>query len=275
MNLTGLRSRTSGAVLTLALLLGVIVASGATAQAQYRDYDDRYDSRYGTWSESRTRDYAFKLGYHTGYSESQEARERGDRRSYRDMAGYRNDINGYRSFMRHEDSYRSQYRRGYEAGFNDLRAGRERRHGRRDVEQVLGADLDDVYDSNDRWYDRWDDRDDRRGNRRDDRWNDRDGRNWPGRRDDDNYGNNARQELYRIAQQNGYRDGVRRGQEDRNRNRRSDFDNHREYREAINGYRNEYGARAYYQQAYREGFRSGYDDGYRRVNNGRRFPWPF
>lgn len=268
MNLNGLRSKASGAVLTLALLLGVMVASGTTAQAQYRDYGDRNDTRYGTWSQSRTADYAYKLGYHTGYSESRQAQNRGHRGSYRDLAGYRNDTNGYRSFMRHEDTYRSQYRRGYEAGFNDLRAGRQRRYDRGDVERVLGAGLDDVYESNDRWYDRWEDRDDR--NDRDGRWNDRNDRD--GRWNDRN---DSRQELYRIAQQNGYRDGVRRGQEDRARNRRSDFDNHREFREAINGYRNEYGARAAYQQAYREGFRSGYDAGYRNSNNGRRFPWPF
>jgi flagellar biosynthesis/type III secretory pathway protein FliH len=83
----------------------------------------------------------------------------------------------------------------------------------------------------------------------------------------------SRQELYRIASQNGYRDGLRLGRQDRARNRQSDFDNHREYRDAVNGYRNEYRAREYYQQAYREGFRSGYEDGYRRNNPGRR--WPF
>jgi hypothetical protein len=251
-------------VVTLALLLGVMVASGATAQAQYRDYGGSYGTQYGTWPESRTRDYAYKLGYHTGYSESRQAQNRGHRGSYRDLPGYRNDNNGYRVFMGHENSYRSQYRRGYEAGFNDLRAGRQRKYDRGDVERALGGNLDDVYrDDDDRWYDRDDNWWDRKWpNRRNDRWDDRDG-------------NMSRQELYRIAQQNGYRDGVRRGQEDRARNRRSDFDNHREYREAMNGYRNEYRSREYYQQAYREGFRSGYEDGYRRNNSGRRFPWPF
>jgi hypothetical protein len=84
--------------------------------------------------------------------------------------------------------------------------------------------------------------------------------------------------MYRIAQDNGYRDGLRQGQDDVNRRRRYDYNDDSRYRDASNGYRSEYGNRDAYRNAYREGFKRGYDEGYRRSGNNRggiRLPWPF
>ncbi len=157
------------------------------------------------------------------------------------------------------NTYRDYYRRGAEAGFKDGFAGRSRRYDRQDVERLLGARMVDVYgesDGNGGW---WGDRDNRGNGRWDDRRNDR----------------NDRNDVSRIAQQNGYRDGVRRGQEDRSRNRRFDYDDSSEYRDASRGYRSDYGNREAYRNAYRDAFRSGYEDGYRNNRSNSRFPWPF
>jgi hypothetical protein len=248
----------SGAALTLAMMLGITIASGASAQAQYRDYDRNggYGQR-GYWPKERTRDYAYKLGYHNAYTEARRAYNSGYRPSAKSMPGYHADTNGYLDYMRYRDDYRSSYRKGYEQGFNDSMNNRARRYDRGDVEQVLGRDLERTYEDDD-WRDR-DNRGDRRGGYNDD-WR------------------NGRNNMYRIAQDNGYRDGLRQGQDDVNRRRRYDYNDDSRYRDASNGYRSEYGNRDAYRNAYREGFKRGYDEGYRRSGNNRggvRLPWPF
>jgi hypothetical protein len=247
MKFNSLRSVVSGA----ALLLVFSVLLGASAQAQqYRDYqNDRYGQQ-GSWSRERTRDYAFKLGYHQAYSEAGDYVRHGERPNFRNMPGYRNDVNGYLVVMGNRDDYRNSYRRGYEQGFNDSLNGRPRRYGKRAVEEALGGRLKDVY--NDDRYDQ----DDWYNGRRDDRdWNrdNRDGRN----------DHNDRNDTYRIAQQNGYREGLRQGQDDASRRRNSNFENDNRYRDALSGYRPQLGNREEYRRAYREGFRQGYEEGYR------------
>ncbi|HKP11477.1 MAG TPA: hypothetical protein VJZ91_05180, partial [Blastocatellia bacterium] len=190
-----------------ALMLVLSVLLGASAQAQDRDYrNDRgqYGDQ-GQWSRERTRDYAFKLGYHTGYSEVRDNLQNGSRRSLRDIPGYRNDTNGHLSWMGYRDDYRSAYRRGFEQAYQDYTSNRPRRYSRQDVERALGRNLKDTY--NDDRYDRDDwypgRRDDDRGRDRDPNWRDRD-------RD----GRNDRNDAYRVAQEFGYREGLRQGQDD-------------------------------------------------------------
>ncbi len=249
MNRKSLRKVTGGAM-GLALVLGITIA---TAQAQYRDYGYRGggDSQ-GSWSPDRTRDYAFKLGYHQSYSAARDARDNGYRGSYRDMPGYRNDTNGYLDFMGYRDDYRDAYRSGYESGFRDAFSGRERRYGRDEVEAVLGERLRDAYADESDYQDR----------------------NWRGGRDEYDYRNRGRGDIFAIAQQNGYRDGIRRGDEDRQRHFGFDFERSNQYRDALTGYRSEYGSRDRYRDAYREGYRRGYSEGFRRGENNRG-RWPF
>src|ERR1044071_4335162 len=123
----------SGAALTLAMMLGITIASGASAQAQYRDYD-RNGYGQGSWSKERTRDYAYKLGYHNAYTEARRAYNSGYSPNDKSMPGYRADTNGYLDYMRYRDDYRSSYRKGYEQGFNDSMNNRARRYDRGDVE---------------------------------------------------------------------------------------------------------------------------------------------
>lgn len=61
----------------------------------------------------------------------------------------------------------------------------------------------------------------------------------------------------------GYSDGYRQGFDDGEDRDRRDPTRHRDYREADQGYRDEYGRKDAYRDAYRFGFADGYDDGYR------------
>ena len=260
MRFSSLRRVVSGTVLAVAL--GVLLS--ASAMAQYRDYQDdryRYDDRYGQygtqgrWSKDRVRDYALKLGYHQGYSQVRDAMQYGGRRSVRDIPGYRDDDNGHLAWMGYRDDYRSAYRRGFEMAYDDFMHNRPRRYNREDVERVLGGNLKETY--NDDRYDRYDRNDrggywDRDRNDRDDRY-DRNG----------HYGRVDRNELYRVAQQNGYREGLRHGQDDAYRRRDFNYEHDSEYRDATSGYRSEYGNRDEYRRAFREGYRQGYEEGYR------------
>jgi hypothetical protein len=250
MSLNSFKRTASGAALLL--VCGVMLS--AAVQAQDRDYrNDRNSGQYGQgrWSRDRVRDFAFKLGYHTGYSEVRDTLQYG-RRSLRDIPGYRNDGNGYLTWMGYRDDYRGAYRKGFELAYDDFTHGRERRYNRTDVERVLGGNLKELY--NDDRYDR----DDWYPGRRDDRDRGRDGD-----RDRDRNGRYDRNEIYRLAQQNGYREGLRQGQDDSSRRRGFDYERDSRYRDALGGYRSEYGDRENYRRAYREGFRQGYEEGYR------------
>lgn len=95
----------------------------------------------------------------------------------------------------------------------------------------------------------WHDQRDR--DRRDDRWDDRRDGRW------DNRGRNN--SWYREQEQKGFRDGLRRGQEDAETRRIPDPNNSSHYRKG--------------NEAYRDGFRDGYRQGYRqnaRYDRGRR-----
>ncbi len=280
----GMRRTAIGIAMSTALALGILMSASAPAQAQYRGYDDRngyggYDG-HAQWSNERTKDYAFKLAYHNAYTDARRDYDGRSRSGYKDMPGYHNDSNAYRSWMGNRNDYRSAYRKGYEAGFKDSIESRPRRYDRDDVERVLGGDLKQVYGNHGDYRDDpyGDDRGDRdrdwnnQGRDRDHDWNnqgrDRD-HDWNDRRRDN------RSETYRIAQQNGYRDGLRTGQEDRNRSRASGPDRSDRFRNAQSGYRSGYGDRELYRQAYREGFRQGYAEGYRSGRGRFTFPRPF
>ena len=234
----------TGAVILMAIALAI--ANPAEASTAQWGRDDR---SYGVrWDRDRERRYAYLLGYHTSYSEGRDSR--GYRANFKDMAGYRDGMNGWLDWMGDRNTYRDSYRKGYEDGFKDGQSGRTRRYDRDDVERVLGRSLKEVY-GDDR-YDRYRDRDrDRDRGRSDDR------------HDRDDRGRYSRDELYRIAQQNGYRDGYHHGDDDRQHRRSFDYDHSTQYRDALAGYQSQYGDRETYRQGYRDGYRRGYEDGFR------------
>jgi hypothetical protein len=256
MKLKSLKKSFIGTAVGLVMMFGVTVA---TANAQYRDYDNRGRSYSDSWSRERTMDYAFKLGYHQAYSEARDARNNGFRGSLRDLPGYHNDGNGYLSYMNYLSDYRVAYRRGYESGANDAFAGRERRFGRNEVEQVLGQRLPDAYPDEGGYQER--------PEYRGEDGRDRDWRDSGERRND-------WRNVDAIAQRNGFQDGLRQGEQDRFRRVRFDYQRSSDYRNALNGYRFEFGNRDRYRDSYREGFRRGYSEGFSRSNDNRN-RWPF
>jgi hypothetical protein len=80
----------------------------------------------------------------------------------------------------------------------------------------------------------------------------------------DRYGRFDRDDVARIAHDNGYRDGQRMGERDREFGRRFDPDNNWMFRRADTGYRFWFGNRDFYRANYRDGFTQGYQDGFSR-----------
>jgi hypothetical protein len=76
------------------------------------------------------------------------------------------------------------------------------------------------------------------------------------------YRNDARS----VAFNNGYQDGLRRGQDAARDRRAFDIEREKEYRKADDGYRREYGDRNFYRDEFRRGFAQGYQEGYSRAN---------
>jgi hypothetical protein len=68
----------------------------------------------------------------------------------------------------------------------------------------------------------------------------------------------------RAAHENGYRDGLKRGEQAARSNKAFDARMERDYRDASNGYNRSYGDRDRYRDDYRGGFALGYRDGYYR-----------
>jgi hypothetical protein len=69
---------------------------------------------------------------------------------------------------------------------------------------------------------------------------------------------------YSAAYDNGYRDGLEKGREDRGDNDSFDPVRHSRYRSADRGYESRYGTKEQYKLAYRDGFEAGYEQGFGR-----------
>ena len=70
---------------------------------------------------------------------------------------------------------------------------------------------------------------------------------------------------YNAAFDNGFRDGLEKGREDRGDNDSFDPVRHSWYRSGDRGYNSRYGTRDNYKLAYRDGFEAGYEQAYGRV----------
>jgi hypothetical protein len=88
-------------------------------------------------------------------------------------------------------------------------------------------------------------------------------------RDRDNDGIDDRYErrgTERVAERQGYEQGLRAGREDRARRERFDFRDEGAFQDATYGYRDEYGNRELYRRNFRQAFRQGYERGYGATN---------
>ncbi|HXG95136.1 MAG TPA: hypothetical protein VNN73_22555, partial [Blastocatellia bacterium] len=177
-----------------ALMLAVmLMAATATVQAQTRDHDYDTDDncyRYGRYAGYSMYRIAEENGYRDGVEHGRE--HRAERHSY-DPKGtrhYKDAVEGYCDQWRDKDGYKRAYREAFLRGYDEGYRG--------------GYYGNDPYYRDDPYY--------------------RGGDYGHGRNDDDyRYGRYGRSDIYRIAQQNGYRDGLRHGEEDRSRRRGYDY----------------------------------------------------
>src|SRR5215471_4219026 len=155
-----------------------------------------------------------------GYNRGYEDASQNSYRTYRDVQRWREGSEGWQDPMGSRTIFRDSFRRGFVSGFIDERRGRARRYSQGDVDRILPSF-------------------DRRG---------------PGA------GLRYDRDINRIANDNGYRDGQRRGLFDARRGYRIELNTISQFRIGLNGYRTEYGDREQYRQAYRDGFRRGYEE---------------
>ena len=145
------KNKIKGAGLAFSLLVGMGVASGITAQAQYpqypnvqygqnRDYNNRDErgrnrdyrrgrrqnrssDEYPNWGGSfQLRQTALNAGYNNGIEEGRKDRQKRDRFDFRDEGDFQKATADYSSRLGDRELYRRYFReafeRGYEAGFN-------------------------------------------------------------------------------------------------------------------------------------------------------------
>ena len=248
------------AALMLAVAVGIGLATSAPAHAQHRS-DHPHDRDYYGYDPNDVYQVARQNGFHDGVEHGQDHRLQRKRYDPTGTRHYKDATDGYLSGSGDKNTYKQAYREGFRRGYDEGYYGRGRSSG---YDRDDPYYRDDSYSRNNPYY--GDDR--RQGDYRD-------------------YGyHGGRNDIYRIAQENGYRDGITHGAEHRSEGQRYNPTGTRHYKDADDGYRSEYGNRDAYKQAYREGFRSGYDEGYRRGGYGRenshsrgsarnRFPWPF
>ena len=88
----------------------------------------------------------------------------------------------------------------------------------------------------------------------------------PGWRDSDRLGYAQRSYLdaRQAAYDNGFREGIKRGENDGRRNNAFAFQDERTFQRADKGYHREYGPLDRYRVAFRSGYSAGYSDGYQR-----------
>ena len=237
------QSRIGGAFLVFSLLVGIGIALSTTAQAQYpndrnaqdRDRNDNNNrgrnwDRYGNYGgSSQLRQTALNAGYNEGLRASNNDRSNGRQSEYRDLDAYQRATEGYRSRLGDRELYRRYFREAFESGYN----ARGYAQGDRDRD-----DRDINRDRNDN------------GNRN------RRGRNWDG------YGNfGGSFQLRQTALNAGYNEGIKQGQNDRNKNNGNGYQDQSAYRKATKDYSSRLGDRELYRRYFREAYANGYNDG--------------
>jgi len=227
------------AVAVISLVFGVIVIANDAAQAQYGNY-----GRYGGYGNG-VYQIAQQNGYNDGYRKGQEdARERHNNPTGTSL--YRNGDNGYDSRMGSKSQYRDIYRQAFLRGFSD---GQSAFYGGGYGNNGGYYPNDGGYGNNGGYYP-----DGRYGNGYP--TNGGYGNRYP------TYGGGYGNGIYQIAQQNGYNDGLRKGEEDAREGHNNPTGTSL-YRNADNGYNRSMGDREAYRQAYRQAFLQGFAEGQR------------
>lgn len=239
MKIEKLQSRIGGAIVAVSLLLGVGVAFGTTAQAQYpndsqdRDRTNNGDEnrgrnwdRYGTHGGSaQLRQTALNAGYNEGARQGQSDRNNRNRTDYHSQSAYQNATKDYSRRLGDRETYRQYFREGYEGGYQA-------------EGYPQGGNRDGNRDRNDN------------GNQH------RRGRNW------DQYGNYGGSfQLRQTALNAGYNEGIKQGHNDRNKRNRNGYQGQGAYQKATQDYSSGLGDRELYRRYYREAYENGYEAG--------------
>src|SRR5215510_9132256 len=181
--LSKMRRGLGGAALTAALVLGTMMATSTTSQAQHRSDHPHPERDYYGYRGGDIYQVAYENGYHDGVEHGMEHRSQGHRYDYGETRHYKDAIDGYNSSMGDKDTYKRAYREGFRRGYDEGYRG------------YAGHDpyyrgYPDYRSGSDPYY------------RQDPYY-----RNDPYYRDDRGYGGYG-DDVYGIAFNNGYRDGV-------------------------------------------------------------------
>jgi len=130
MKLRGTASKVGGAMLAIAMLMGIGTAFSSTAQAAqvggyypYRHGDGDYDrdDNYGRFSRGTVIHMAQQNGYRDGFSIGRQDRSSGRRPDLDNSFRFQNAMDGYRPAFGdpavYRQAYRGAFRRGYDNGF--------------------------------------------------------------------------------------------------------------------------------------------------------------
>ncbi len=218
--------------LAAVMVLSVGAPAGAQVWGGTPDHDRDDDrGRYGYGQNGYDRQ-AYDNGYRRGMDRGERDGRDGRQMNYRDEKDYRNADWGYNSRYGSRDYYRQSFRTGFEAGYSTGYGRYSRYGGGRAIPRPPSY-------GNDRYPDY---RYPAPGN----------GRYGTGY----GYAND-------IGYQNGYQDGLEKGQKDWRGRKSYDVLRHDWYRDGDRHYKDEYGPRDAYRNAYRSGFQRGYDEAFR------------
>ena len=213
---------TQFAILSL-LLIGIVLASSTSAEAQRRRSWDGYPNWGGSY---QLRETALNAGFNEGSKEGRDDRARNRYRNYQEFSAYQNATKDYSSKLGDRELYRRYFQRAFESGY-DTENPNNYRNDRNDGNR---------------------DRNDNRGRR---------GRNW------DRYGTyGGSYQLRQTALNAGYNEGIKQGRNDRKRGRQRNYSEFSAYQNGTTDYSSKLGSRELYRRYYREGFENGYQDGW-------------
>lgn len=209
----------------------LMLTVGAPAGAQVWGGRDRDRDRDRSWGQNDYSRQAYDNGYRRGVERGERDGRSGRAMNYRDEGDYRNGDWGYNRRYGSRDYYRESFRSGFEAGYRNG-YGRYARGG----------------------YGYGDGRAVPRNG-------------YPGGGaypvPNGRYGAGGYGYSNDIGYQNGYRDGIEKGEKDWRSRKAYDVLRHDWYRDGDRHYKREYGPRDMYRNAYRDGFKQGYDQAFR------------
>jgi hypothetical protein len=227
MNINRILNMALKAGFAIALVIGFISLGSSAVQAQYGGY-----GRSGGYGGG-----IYQIAQQNGYNDGLRKGQEDAREGHNNPTGtneYRRATNGYDSRMgdryQYQQAYRQAFLQGFAQGQNQAYNGGYGNNG--------GYGRSGDYGRNGGYG------------------------NYP---NNGGYGRNTGyggygNDIYRVAQQNGYNDGLRKGQQDAREGHNNPTGTN-EYRRATNGYDSRMGDRYQYQQAYRQGFLQGFSEG--------------